>query len=133
MGLHRCILLLVSICAAISSAGSIRPKTEREKQELAEAMRPIGMHPDHLLDQIPMDSVRFKLYKLKAFNNAVHKFLEDNTSDKAAAVLIVFFYLVASYIPALSLAAMLGCCRKSEMKALPPSGFVFNQQDMNDI
>jgi hypothetical protein len=73
-----------------------------------------------------MDSVRFKLYKVKMFNNQVHKFLEDNTSDKAAGVLIVVFYFIASYIPAFLLAALLGCCKKGEPKPLPSSGFVFN-------
>jgi len=47
--------------------------------------------------------------------------------------LTVLFYLIASYIPAFILTLMLGLCKKSADKPLPASGFVFNQQDMNDI
>jgi hypothetical protein len=91
------------------------------------------MHPDSILDSIPIDSVRFRLYKLKMFNNVLHKFLEDNTSEQVASIMIVPLYIIASYIPALFLTALFGCCKKSAPKPLPSSGFVFNQQDMNDI
>jgi len=50
MGLSRVILLLVSIFATITLATNKVPKTEAEKTAIAEAMRPIGMQPDNILD-----------------------------------------------------------------------------------
>ena len=70
MGPLRVILLLVSIFAPLTLAAGSRAAAERADIDIA--MRPLGMQPDYLIDQIPLEGVRTKFYKLKRFHSDVH-------------------------------------------------------------
>jgi hypothetical protein len=85
------------------------------------------------IEGIPLASVRLKIYKLKALNKDLRIYFNSLVKPPIDSVLLVSFYLIASFIPSLVLSFFSSLIFSKKDQQLPRSGFIFNQQDINDI
>ena len=70
------------------------------------------------------------MYKLKLFNSDLLAYCGSVAPREFALPLVIIFYILASYIPVILLSS---CFGKKKEEPMPKAGFVFNQQDMNDL
>ena len=73
------------------------------------------------------------MYKLVALNQDLNQYFKKLAKSPIDTVLLVLFYFLISFLPSLLLSALSSICFSKKPELLPRSGFVFNQQDVNDI
>jgi hypothetical protein len=96
-------------------------------------IRPISRESIDWIEGIPFASVRVKLYKVISLNKYIATYFNKQSKPPLDTVMLVLFYLLVSFLPSLVLSVLYSLCFSKKNKEMPRSGFVFNQQDMNDI
>ena len=85
------------------------------------------------IEGIPLVQARVKMYKLVALNRDLTQYFSKQASPPLDKVLLVLFYFVTSFLPSILFSLITSFFYSNKPNQLPRSGFVFNQQDVNDI